>query len=187
MNATAASILADPHPCAHIVYPYTDEAHVTEAVCLFTSAGLRKSEAVPLIMTKDHRDAIRKRLAKDGFNLAALERTGQLRFIDAEELLSTFMVNGAPDSSLFENSVRKIIDQAKVSSGSRPHRKVRVFGEMVSLLWNANPGAAQALEELWNKAITIHSVSLLCTYALGGNAIASFPQSLLTCHSHNLA
>jgi KaiC/GvpD/RAD55 family RecA-like ATPase len=187
MNATAASILADPHPCSHIVYPYTDEVHVTEAVCLFTSAGLRKSEAVPLIMTKDHRDAIRKRLEKDGFNLAALERTGQLRFIDAEELLSTFMVNGTPDSTLFESSVRKIIDQAKVSSGSRPHRRVRVFGEMVSLLWNANPGAAQTLEELWNQAIKTHSVSLLCTYALGGKAMAAFPQSLLACHSHNLA
>jgi KaiC/GvpD/RAD55 family RecA-like ATPase len=187
MNSTAASILADPHPCAHIVYPYTDEAHVTEAVCAFASAGLRKSEAVPLIMTKVHRDAIRRRLERDGFNLAALERTGQLRFIDAEELLSTFMVDGAPDSRLFESGVRKIIDQAKLSSGSRPPRKVRIFGEMVSLLWKASPAAAQSLEELWNQAIKTHSVSLLCTYALGGEAMGAFPESLLGCHSHNLA
>jgi len=187
MNATAASILTDPHPCAHIVYPYTDEAHVTEAVGLFASAGLRRSEAVPLIMTKVHQYPIRRRLEKDGFHLASLEKTGQLRFIDAEELLSTFMVNGAPESSLFESSVRKIIDQAKVSSGSRPPRRVRIFGEMVSLLWNASPEAAQSLEEMWNRAIKTHSVSLLCTYALGGKAISAFPQSLLACHSHNLA
>jgi hypothetical protein len=187
VNATAASILTDPHPCSHIVYPYTDEAHVTEAVGLFASAGLRKSEAVPLIMIKVHQDPIRRRLEEDGFHLAPLEATGQLRFIDAEELLSTFMVNGSPDLMLFEKNVRKIIDQAKVSSGSRPHRKVRIFGEMVSLLWNANPGAAQSLEEMWNQAIKTHSVSLLCTYALGGQAMAAFPQSLLACHSHNLA
>jgi hypothetical protein len=187
MNSTAASILTDPHPCAHIVYPYTDEAHVTEAVGLFASAGLRRSEAVPLIMTRDHRDAIRRRLERDGFNLTALERTGQLRFIDAEELLSTFIVNGAPDSSLFESGVRKIIDQAKTSSGSRPPRKVRIFGEMVSLLLNASPAAAHSLEELWNQAIKTHSVSLLCTYALGGKAAGAFPQGLLACHSHNLA
>jgi KaiC/GvpD/RAD55 family RecA-like ATPase len=187
MNSTAASILADPHPCAHIVYPYTDEAHVTEAVYIFASAGLRKSEAVALIMTKVHRDAIRRRLEKDGFHLGALEKTGQLRFIDAEELLSTFMVDGAPDVGLFETGVRKIIDRAKIASGSRPARKVRIFGEMVSLLWKASPEAAQSLEELWNQAIKTHSVSLLCTYALEGKAISAFPESLLGCHSHNLA
>jgi hypothetical protein len=25
MNAKGASILVNPHPCGHIVYPYTDE------------------------------------------------------------------------------------------------------------------------------------------------------------------
>jgi len=50
MNPSAAAILNNPQPCGHIVYPYTDETQIAEAVCLFTSAGLRKGEAVLMVM-----------------------------------------------------------------------------------------------------------------------------------------
>src|SRR4051812_20305581 len=83
MNAKCASILTNPHPCSHIVYPYTDERLVTEAVCLFASAGFRKNEAVVLIMTAEHCDPIERRLAMEGFDLAALRDSGQLICEDA--------------------------------------------------------------------------------------------------------
>src|SRR6266404_5075562 len=67
MNPTGAEILANPHPCGHIVYPYTDEHQVAEAVCLFASAGLRQSQAVVLVMTADHCKPIRQRLEQEGF------------------------------------------------------------------------------------------------------------------------
>lgn len=37
------------HPCGHIVYPYTDETLVWQAVCLFACAGQRDGEGVILI------------------------------------------------------------------------------------------------------------------------------------------
>jgi hypothetical protein len=57
MTAAAAAILADPHPCAHIVYPYTGEALVGRAVALFASAGLRNHEGVVLILSTANYDA----------------------------------------------------------------------------------------------------------------------------------
>jgi hypothetical protein len=47
MNASATAILSNPQPCGHIVYPYTEDSQVAEAVCLFASAGLRKAVELP--------------------------------------------------------------------------------------------------------------------------------------------
>lgn len=54
MNFYGAAVLANPHPCGQIVYLYTDENLVGQAVCLFSSAGIRDWEGVILIMAADH-------------------------------------------------------------------------------------------------------------------------------------
>jgi hypothetical protein len=187
MNNNAIAMLADPNPGGHIVYPYTDETQVAEAVCLFASAGLRKGQAVILVMTKDHHQPIRRRLEEEGFNLATLEKTGLLECADAEKLLSTFMSDGAPDENRFKTKIGSMIEKAKATGGNRPSRPVRVFGEMVDLIWKANPGGTQRLEELWNEVIAVHSVPLLCAYALAGIRRSAFPESLLACHSHAIS
>jgi hypothetical protein len=66
MNAKGAAILVNPHPCGHIVYPYTDEGLVGQAVALFASAGIRDNEGVILIMSADHCDSIKLRLELEG-------------------------------------------------------------------------------------------------------------------------
>jgi hypothetical protein len=188
MNAKCAAILTDPHPRSHIVYPYTDEAHVTDAVCLFASAGLRQDEAVGLIMTAEHTAPIEKRLEREGFNVRDLKLSGQLICEDAEILLRRFMVNGMPDEDLFKNTICPIINRAQTSAGTDQPRRVRLFGEMVSLLWVISQQAAELLERFWNDVIDVYSVSLLCTYSLGGGTSpASFPPALLSCHSHAIA
>src|SRR5260370_26314680 len=110
MDSKGAAILADPHPCGHIVYPYTDETHVAEAVCLFASAGLRKGEAVVLVMTADTCKPIRRRIEQEGFNLKPLERSGQLICEDAGTLLSTFMFAGTIDELVFKTKVGNLIE-----------------------------------------------------------------------------
>jgi len=187
MNAKGAAILANPHPCGHIVYPYTDETQVAEAVCLFASAGLRKSEAVVLVMTADHREPIRHRLEQEGFNLKQLERAGQLICEDAKDLLSTFLFDGIIDELVFKTKLGTLIEQAKASGGNRTYRPVRVFGEMVDLLWKSNLRTTQRLEELWNEVIDAHAVPLLCAYSLAGTKPLELPAPLLTCHSHAIA
>ncbi len=76
MNSYGAAVLANPHPCGHIVYPYTDENLVGQAVCLFSSAGIRDGEGVILIIAADHCESIKLRLHVEGFDVAAYEQTG---------------------------------------------------------------------------------------------------------------
>jgi len=185
MNAHGAAILAHPHPCGHIVYPYTDENLVGQAVCLFASAGIRDGEGVVLIMSADHCEPIKLRLQIEGFNVAAYERSGQLTCVTSEDLLAKFMVDGTLNEYLFRFTVGELIDRARASVSNGQAGRVRLFGEMVSQLRDTNLMATTRLEELWNEVINEHSVSLLCTYALH-NADDHIPKELLDLHSQSI-
>jgi hypothetical protein len=113
MNANGAAILSNPHPCGHIVYPYTDESLVGQAVCLFASAGLRDSEAVILIMTAAHCEPIKLRLPMKGFNVEAYERSGQLICVTTEDLLARFLTDGVLNEDLFRTTIGRLIARAK--------------------------------------------------------------------------
>ncbi len=187
MNPNGAAILANPHPCGHIVYPYTDENQVAEAVCLFASSGFRQGQAAVLVMTADHCKPIRRRLEQEGFDLRELERSGQLICKDAADLLSNFLFDGIIDEHKFKMQVGSLIEKAKASGGNGTTRPVRVFGEMVDLLWKSDVRTTQRLEELWNQVIDAHSVPLLCAYSLAGTKPTQLPDALMACHSHAVA
>jgi hypothetical protein len=185
MNPSATELLTNPHPSGHIVYPYTDETHIADAVSLFAAAGLRKGEGVMLIMSSVNCGPIRERLKSLGFNLDELEASGKLVCKDAAEMLSGFVFAGVVDEYVFKTSLIAMIEKAKVGQDGTS-RNVRVFGEMVDLLWKHDPHTTQRLEELWNEVIAAQSVPLLCAYSLAGTKPSDFPQALIACHSHTI-
>lgn len=185
MNARGTALLVNPHPCGHIVYPYTDENLVGQAVALFASAGLRNGEGVILIMSAAHCESIRLRLDLEGIPTEAYERFGRLICVTAEELLSKFVRDGALDENIFKLEIGRLIETAQTSAGDRATTKVRIFGEMVSQLRNKDLDSTERLEQLWNDVIKDHAVSLLCTYALHGSG-DHIPEVLVRLHSHSL-
>ncbi len=185
MNTRGAAILLDPHPCGHIVYPYTDEGLVGQAVTLFASAGLRDGEGVILIMSSNHCEPIKLRLQVEGVHTEAYERSGQLICVTTEELLSKFITDGVLDGGLFKSIVTGLIEKARTSVSNGRRGKVRIFGEMVSQLRDNNLKATTLLEGLWNEVIKEHSVALLCTYALHGDG-DQIPRVLMDLHSDNI-
>lgn len=185
MNARGIETLTNPDPRGHIVYPYAQDSQVADAVALFTRAGLRKSEAVLLVMSETHRQLVRQRLEREGVDIEQLESTGQLVFEDAERLLATFMIDGIVDQARFNAKIGGMIESAKGSGGSP--RPVRVFGEMVDLIWTSNPTATQHLERLWNEVIHQHAVPLLCAYSLAGDRPSELTPALVECHTHTVA
>jgi KaiC/GvpD/RAD55 family RecA-like ATPase len=184
VNAHAAALLTDPHPRGHIVYPYTDEGLVEQAVTLFARGGLRNGEGVILVMTADHCNSIRRCLLAEGYDVDALQKSGQLVVVPAEDLLAQFLIEGVPNEDIFRELLRRMIANSRASTGKGLDGRVRIFGEMVSLLWNADLGATISLEEMWSRVIDEHSVSLMCTYALGGRK--DIPVELHALHSHLL-
>jgi hypothetical protein len=104
--------------------------------------------------------------------------------VDAENLLATFMRDGMPDPELFREAIGSLVASVRLP-GRRP--RVRVFGEMVHLLWESgNLPAAVRLEELWNGAVAAQSLSLFCAYGLDGKGRDEFPEALCAAHSHVL-
>jgi hypothetical protein len=164
MTPKTTALLSDPHPHCHIVYPYSDESHIAEAVTLFAGSGISNNEAVVLITTDAHRTAIETRLLAEGYDIGLHEREGRLRFIDADNMLCQLYKGETPDRELFQKLADQLIETARQNSRSG---KVRLFGEMVNLLCgHNNVEAAAQLEDLWNETIERQDVPLLCSYSL---------------------
>jgi len=100
--------------------------------------------------------------------------------------MSTFMVDGNPDPKIFKASARTLIQQASRDERTGRDREVRLFGEMVSLLWPSNTSAAEQLEALGNEIVDEYSIPILCAYSLNGPDRSQLPESLVKVHSHSI-
>src|SRR5580693_4774896 len=109
MNAKGTALLVDPHPCGHIVYPYTDEGLVGQAVCLFASAGLRDGDGVILIASTNHLESFKVRLQLEGISPEAYERSGHFVCLTTEDLLAKFIPDGVLDEGLFKSTIGELI------------------------------------------------------------------------------
>jgi hypothetical protein len=181
MTPATAAILSNPRPSEHIVYSYTDDTELTDALTLFASVGLLRGEAVILVLTAKHADLIRQRLEQEGYEVAELLKSRQLVIADAEDVLATFFL----DEQRFKIGIGSLIDTARAVRGHT--RPVRVFDEMVDLVWISNLQATLRLEELGNEAIKSQSVTMLCAYSLGHGRPTSLPALILACHSRVLS
>jgi PAS domain S-box-containing protein len=159
--------LRSPHERhEHLVQFYDDEGVLYDAVARFAAAGLASGEPVILIATEAHRRALVNRLRLSGCRLDSASVTGQLTLLDARNTLSTFLVGDEPDWEKFSSIVGGLIEKSREG---RREAQVRLYGEMVDLLWrDGNKQAAIRLEELWNDLAKLHPFSLLCSYAMGG-------------------
>jgi signal transduction histidine kinase len=147
----------------HVVQFYENPESLFETVGRFLGAGISVGDRLLVVAKPAHAEGILKHLEPMGAR-AALE-TGQLTVVDAAEALATFMVGDTPDPELFRASLSQWMARAK---GDREGVRIRVYGEMVDLLFErGDTSAAIRLEELWNQASATHSFSLLCAYLMG--------------------
>src|SRR5690348_5455895 len=114
----------------HFVQFYENDEFLLDSLSRFIGTGLDASEACIVIATQAHREGLEERLKASGLDLAAGQTRGAYLSLDAAETLSKFMIDGLPEPERFFEVVRGII--AQVSSGQR---HMRIFGEMVALLW----------------------------------------------------
>jgi MEDS: MEthanogen/methylotroph, DcmR Sensory domain len=150
---------------SHAVRFYENDKSLAQIVAGFLADGLAADEPGIVVATPDQRAALIRQLVVRGFDVVNLQRSGQLVLLDAEETLSTFMVDGEPDSGSFASRVSDVIRRA---CGARTDCTVRIFGQMVDVLWQRGEHqAAIRLEVMWNELAHTHAFSLLCGYAMG--------------------
>ena len=153
VRAATASV----HPC----HFYSDDASLTANVASFFAPAFREGQAIVAFGTPAHLSAIEKRLRADGHDVDAARARGQYLAYDAQATLNGLLRGDLlPSQDRFEEIVSSELEHA-----SREFGAVRAFGEIVSLLWrDGKRQAALRLEEMWNEAIGLYPVALLCGY-----------------------
>src|SRR5215204_3831209 len=91
-------LLASAGPRDHIVQLYQDQQFLNRAVCRFAAGAIANGEGVILVPTSAHWDAFRPRLEAEGVDIKAVQGSGQLTVVDADELLPQFMRDAMPDA-----------------------------------------------------------------------------------------
>lgn len=153
---SGAGLMA-PHD--HRVRFYEGDAELVGALAAFVTDGLASGERVILVSTEAHRSALDEALAGQAVETGAARASGALLTLDAEDTLDRFMVSGGPDPARFEAVIGEVL-HAGGNGGP-----VRVFGEMVALLWeDGDARGAIELETLWNRLAAHEEFSLLCAY-----------------------
>jgi hypothetical protein len=157
---TPQAFWAQLKPSEHVVQIYENEPVFQETLKDFVLNGIQAGACVILIASTEHLVALDDRLISEGFDVDTLRFWDQYIPIKAEECLASFMVNGLPDETLFQEKISTLIGRAKVNG-----RAVRAFGEMVALLWaEGNKEGTMKLESLWNSYMSGESFSLFCAY-----------------------
>ena len=169
-------------PREHVVLFYEDDTQLVRTVARYLFDGLTAHEHVVAVATAPHVEAFETSLGRAGIDVAGARSTGQLVMIDAAETMSRFMVDGWPDARAFNAEVGELVRRAGGSDG-----RVRVYGEIVALLWDAgHVAAAVELEALWNELGRDVAFSLFCAYpaqsVVGDDHEDSF-RHLCHCHS----
>ena len=147
---------ASVHPC----HFYSDDNAFATTVASFLAPAFREGQAIVEFGTPTHLAAIEKRLRRDGHDVDAAKARGQYQAFDAQAALEALVVGDLPAQDVFDEVIG-----SRVASAVREFGGVRAFGEIVSLLWrDGKRQAALRLEEMWNEAIGLHPLVLLCGY-----------------------
>ena len=146
----------------HAVCFYEDSLSLAGTVARFIGEGLTASQAAVIVATASHSASICGQLMALGVDSQERIEHGELLMFDADDVLNRFMVGNRPDAERFGDTITPIVVKA---AGTRK-RLVRIYGEMVDVLWSdGREDAALSLETLWHQLIAARKCSLLCGYS----------------------
>ena len=184
-NTLPQSAFSFPETANHIVQVCQDAASQAEILTQYVKEGLANGEGVVIIARPALRKAVISKMDALGLDVHAFKSQGQIKFFDAEFLLSGFLIDGVLDEQAFQQFVASPVLAMQLKFG-----KVRAFGEMVDVLWkNDQQDLAIELEGWWDELCNKHELMLLCTYLLDSLDPNNYDNSLeriCKCHTHSL-
>jgi hypothetical protein len=178
-------LLANPEPLGHFVQLYeADEQLLIRNLAGYIREGLKRGEGGLAIATPEHGAALVWELRRLGADTETALRQGQLTLVDAGRTLARLIVAGFPDAARFEGIVGDAVRQSLKAASAR---RLRVYGDMAGILWEARQfAAATRLEQLWHKLGKSLSFSLFCAYPVDvfGPLDMDLLDPLLCAHAH---
>ena len=165
----------------HLLQIYEGEPRFLDTLASFVAAGLLGGQGVICIGVPDHLRAVDLRLRKHGIDPAKARRDDAYVSVDAESVLSQFLIDGWPDEERFHSAITELLLRARGTG-----RSVRAFGEMVAVLWERGQRrAALRLEELWENLRKQEGLSLFCAYPRSGLTCESVEHVAEVCAAHS--
>jgi MEDS: MEthanogen/methylotroph, DcmR Sensory domain len=170
-------------PGDHAVVFYHDN-ELTSLVGSYLLGAIADGGVAVIVATPEHRLWVSAWLMQAGVDLGTVTSNGSYVVLDARQTMNEFMRGDWPDAAAFWNALSPLL--ATASRGKRP---VRVFGEMVALLWDAGlVESAIELEALWNGMAKQYSFSLLCAYPKASVTAPEFSDALAqVCGAHTVS
>jgi hypothetical protein len=151
------------HAGAHSVLFYRDDSELAASAGEPLLTALTSGGTAIVIATPAHRELVGQWLTAAGADLPAAMAAGRYLARDARETMASFMIGGWPSPASFWQALNPLIHRAAATAPP-----VRVFGEMVALLWESTQlGAALELEALWNELASHYPFGLVCGYSAG--------------------
>jgi CheY-like chemotaxis protein len=164
----------------HAVCFYEDSPSLARTVARFIGEGLTANQAAVVVATASHGASIRDELTAMGVDSQERIEQGELLMFETDDVLNRLMIGNRPNAERFDGTINPIVNKA---AGSRK-RLVRIYGEMVDVLWRSGrEDAAVSLEVLWHQLIAGRKCSLLCGYSLGDCQGEGF-DTICARHSH---
>ena len=153
----------------HAVYLHDGDDDLLDRLEAYVVDGWAHGQRTILFAEAARIGALRDRLAARGLEQAIDPH-------DADEALEVFLRGGMPQAPLFTAMVNETLAQ-------QGHGSVRLYGEMVAVLWRDGAiTAALELERLWNAYLAAHPLPLLCAYPAAD--LAGHPDQGRICRTH---
>ena len=157
---TAGPDVLSARPGDHVVLFYQDDDGLAGPVSEYLLEAIQQDGTAIVIATPDHRLLFERRLARAGVDIAAAQASGSYLALDASETMRRFIIADWADPASFWLAISPLIRQAAGTG-----QPVRIYGEMVALLWDDGlVNTAIEVEAMWNEIGGQYSFSLLCAY-----------------------
>jgi hypothetical protein len=162
---------------------YSDETELAQKIGRYLLDAMQQGGAAITISGSPHRLAIARFLAQAGIDLPTARASGAYSELDASETLAKFIVADNADAAGFWAEITPVIRRA--AGLGQP---VRIFGDMVSLLWEAGQAAAAIeVEAMWNEVGVQFPFSLVCAYPIDSvTGDGHFDPLTEVCRAHSL-
>lgn len=155
----SVTLATEPHH--HAVAFCESERDTVAVIARHVDEGLAAGEPVLVVALESHLALLDAALTTSEREVTQARDDGRLVTLDAASTLATFLVDGSPDPVAFQDRIGGVVDATRGDAAN-----VRVFGEMVSILWDDdNVAGALELEAFWNDLAVSRDFTLLCAYA----------------------
>ncbi len=146
----------------HAVLLYgTNRRTLAQRVTSYIGEGLAAGEAVLVLAAAANVELFRTALSRRRVDAGAAMLENRLIFLEAEEVRRKFIVDGRLDSVAFIAFVQPLMQELAAK------RTVRVYGELVGLLWSdGKQELAVEVERTWNAIQALVPFTLLCGYPI---------------------